>query len=468
MGVGLTALHGAFTFFLLVILIAMCMRRDTTLTCVIGILVIGYLAKGDLVPAVVGIFSSFAYAINELLSTILVISIIVAMSKVLLTTGVNEMMVAPFARLVRTPGMAYWIIGILMMTISWFFWPSPASALMGAVLLPIGLRVGLPAIGVAVAMNLFGHGIALSGDWVIQAAPKLTADAAGIPVQDVVSASIPLVIIMGIVTVTVAFWMLKRDLGQGLLKVQDTLPLQAASQVNSIPQHATRLSPQAKKWLAAIVPLLYGLDVVAMYAFNLRGGDATALIGGTSVCILCVMSMAAYGHRGLEQITEHLIEGFKFGFTVFAPVIPIAAFFYLGDSGFTAIYGKVLPAGSQGLVNDLGLALANTVPINATVGAITMTVVGGITGLDGSGFSGISLAGSLAKLFSISIGSGVATLTALGQIAAIYVGGGTLVPWSLIAAAAICGVDPFELARRNLIPVLIGLAVTTVAGIFLI
>lgn len=32
------------------------------------------------------------------------------------------------------------------------------------------------------AMNLFGHGIALSSDFVIQGAPKLIADAAGIRV----------------------------------------------------------------------------------------------------------------------------------------------------------------------------------------------------------------------------------------------------------------------------------------------
>ena len=68
-----------------------------------------------------------------------------------------------------------------MMTISFFFWPSPAVALMGAILLPVAVRVGLPPIGVAIAMNLFGHGIALSGDFVIQGAPKLTADAAGLP-----------------------------------------------------------------------------------------------------------------------------------------------------------------------------------------------------------------------------------------------------------------------------------------------
>ncbi|MBA9084654.1 hypothetical protein FHR92_001115 [Fontibacillus solani] len=37
-----------------------------------------------------------------------------------------------------------------------------AVALIGAVLLPVAIRVGLPALGAAMAMNLFGHGIALS------------------------------------------------------------------------------------------------------------------------------------------------------------------------------------------------------------------------------------------------------------------------------------------------------------------
>ena len=56
----------------------------------------------------------------------------------------------------------------------------------------------------------------------------------------------------------------------------------------------------------------------------------------------------------------------------------------------------------------------------------------------------------------------------MGQIAAIWVGGGTLIPWAVIPAAAICGVDPFELARRNLKPVVIGLIVTTIVAIFLV
>ncbi|WP_342443795.1 hypothetical protein MHB65_06855 [Lysinibacillus sp. FSL K6-0075] len=49
-----------------------------------------------------------------------------------------------------------------------------------------------------------------------------------------------------------------------------------------------------------------------------------------------------------------------------------------------------------------------------------------------------------------------------------FIGGGTLIPWALIPAAAICNVSPFELARRNLIPVVIGLVVTTIVAVFLI
>jgi hypothetical protein len=205
-----------------------------------------------------------------------------------------------------------------------------------------------------------------------------------------------------------------------------------------------------------------------MVIFDLQGGDATSLIGGTAIAILVLLTLFAHKSKGLEETTAYLISGFQFGFKVFGPVIPIAAFFYLGDAGFTAILGDQLPKGSAGIVNDLGSALAGAIPLTKEIAAVTMTAIGAITGLDGSGFSGISLVGSVAQLFEHSLQSGAATLTALGQIAAIWVGGGTLVPWALIPAAAICNVSPFELARRNLVPVLIGLTVTTIVAMFLI
>lgn len=469
MVIELTALHWIYSIFILIILGTMIARRDTTLVCIIGIFILGLVATASLSSSVMGVFNSLIYAIKELLGTIFIISVITAMSKVLMITGINETMVYPFTKLIRTPALAYWVIGIFMMVISWFFWPSPAVPLMGAVLLPVALRVKLPAIGVAMAMNLFGHGIALSGDFIIQGAPKLTAAGAGISVGDVVSASIPLVAIMGIVTTISAFWYLRRDMKKGILKAGEGNTVSPGDD-NSSTDSAVKISfsPGLRKLFAILIPLLFLVDIVAMSILKLTGGDATALVGGTAAFILVMVSLAAHKGKSLEKITSYLVEGLNFGFTIFGPVIPVAAFFYMGDAGIISILGEVLPEGSNGIVNDLGVALAHVVPVNPAVAAVTSTGVGAITGLDGSGFSGISLAGSIAKLFSTALGYGTATLTALGQIAAIWVGGGTLIPWSLIPAAAICNVDPFELAQRNLKPVIIGLVVTTAAAIFLL
>jgi hypothetical protein len=458
MSVELTALHWIYSLLVLLILGLMILRRDTSMACIAGIFIIGLVAKNSLSGAILGVFNSFIYAITELLGTILIISLIVAMSKILGETGANELMVAPAARLIKNPSLAYWVIGIIMMIISWFFWPSPGVALVGAVLLPVAIRVGLPAIGAAMAMNLFGHGIALSSDFIIQGAPTITAGGAGIPVVDVVIASIPLVAIMGIVTTFTAFVILLKDLKSGQLKSEHV-----STEIVQNNSYST-----LAKVTAWIVPIFFILDVFAMFTLKLQGGDATALVGGTAIGILIIVSFFYHGDNSLEKITEYLIEGFQFGFRVFGPVIPIAAFFFLGDTGITNILGDVLPSASQGLVNDLGIALANSVPLNKPLGAVTLTLVGSITGLDGSGFSGITLAGSIAQLFGAAISASVATLTALGQIAAIWVGGGTIIPWAIIPVAAICNVDVFELARRNFVPVIIGLFVTTIAAMFMI
>lgn len=472
MDITLSAIHYVYLAFIVFIMALLIRRRDTTMICVAGIFSLGLIATETLGGSVSGIFNSFVYATKELMGTIMIISIIVAMSRVLGVTGINETMVSPLTRFLRTPAMAYWGIGIIMLISSLFFWPSPAVALIGAVLLPAALRVGLPALGAAMAMNLFGHGIALSGDYIIQGAPKLTADAAGLPVGSVMEASVPLVIVMGAVTTITAFWMMRRDLKNGTFRDGLVPAARTGDLLGSSPEAASGqavLGSRTRRTLAAVIPSLFLADVIAMVVLNLQGGDATALIGGTAVLILIFVTLLAHRNQGLEQVTSYLIDGFGFGFKVFGPVIPIAAFFYLGDSALTELFGKqVLPAASHGIVNDLGVALANAVPLNGSVGAVTLAVVGAITGLDGSGFSGISLAGSIAHLFATAIGSGAATLTALGQVAAIWVGGGTLIPWALIPAAAICGVSPFELARRNLKPVLIGLAVTTIFAMFLI
>ena len=464
MEIVLTSLHYVYLLFIFIIIAAMVMKKDTSLICIVGVFILGLLGTSSIYKSLMGIFNSFVYATKELMPTIFIISVITAMSSVLMNTGINEEIVSPFKKVIKSYSRAYWTIGIVMMLVSWFFWPSPATALIGALFLPIAVKVGLPAIGVAIAMNLFGHGIALSSDYIIQAAPKLTADAAGLEVSQVISASIPLTIVMGLVTVAAAFYFLRKEIKAGVYKKELNTETVKGEEIKK----AYPFSSKVRKLLALLILMMFVADIVLMYLFKLQGGDATALIGGTATIILLIVALLAYKVEALDKVTSHMVEGLQFGFRIFGVVIPIAAFFYLGDSALIDIFGKILPQNSHGIVNDLGVALAHIVPVNSVVASGALTVVGAITGLDGSGFSGISLVGSIAKLFSTALGGGVATLTALGQIAGIWVGGGTIVPWAVIPAAAICGVDPFELARKNLKPVVIGLLVTTIVAMFLI
>ncbi|ALB48744.1 hypothetical protein CCS79_15405 [Clostridium diolis] len=465
MNLVLTPLHYIYLIFIIIIILAMVKKKDISLLCILGIFILGLAGTESIYKSVMGVFNSFVYAAKELMPTIFIISIITAMSNTLMDSGINDEMVSPFRKVIKNYWIAYWVIGIFMMVLSWFFWPSPAVALIGALFLPIAKKAGLPAMGVAISMNLFGHGIALSSDYIIQAAPKLTADAASIPVSEVISASIPLELTMGIVTTVAAFYFLRKEIKSGEMsseyeEIESSTSISSSSMLIS--------SKKVRRFLALLILVLFALDIFIMYIAKLQGGDATALIGGTAIFILSLISILAYKEKSLDKITDNLVKGLQFGFKIFGVVIPIAAFFYLGDSAFTDIFGKILPEGSNGIVNDLGAALANNVPINSTISAGTLTVVGAITGLDGSGFSGISLVGSISKIFSTALGGGVATLTALGQIAGIWVGGGTVIPWALIPVAAICGVDAFELAKKNLKPVVIGLIITTIVAIIII
>lgn len=462
--VTLTPLHYIYLIFIIVIIIAMVKKRDISLICILGIFILGLMGTQSLSKATMGIFNSFVYATKELMPTIFIISVVTAMSRSLIDSGINDEIVSPFKGVIKNYWIAYWVIGIVMMILSWFFWPSPAVALIGALFLPLAKKAGLPAMGVAIAMNLFGHGIALSSDYIIQAAPKLTADAAGIPIGSVISASVPLAITMGIVTTTVAFYYLRKDIKSGAMTIEDNINDEENSNENKI----AISSKKVRRALAFLILVLFALDLVIMFKANLQGNDAIALIGGTAVFILSLVSVVSYKKESLEKVTENLVKGLRFGFKIFGVVIPVAAFFYLGDSAFNEIFGKILPEVSHGIVNDLGLALANLVPINSVVSASTLSVVGAITGLDGSGFSGISLVGSVSQIFSTALGGGIETLTALGQLVGIWVGGGTIVPWAVIPVAAICGIDPFELTKKNFKPVVIGIVVTTLVAIFII
>ncbi|MGI6225362.1 MAG: hypothetical protein ACOYJ1_03810 [Peptococcales bacterium] len=459
--VTLSSLH--YVYFSIVVLIigVMALRRDTVLPCIIGLFVIGLTAKGSIVGAIQVMFNALMAAGGEFLGLIVVISLVVAMSKAMADTGTDYLVMRPAAKVMVNRNVAFFSMGIAMMVVSWFVWPSPAVALIGALLLPVAIRAGLPAIGAAVAMNIFGHGIGLSSDWIIQGAPGITASAAGLAdATKVTYPGAPLFIVMGVVTVAVAFIMLQRDLKKNASHYNQEL----ASATKDM-ENKNRKFSLVSYIFAILIPVVFIADVVAMLALDLKGGDATALIGGTALAITAALAMAEFKGDSLEKVTDYIRNGFLFGIKIFAPVIVIGAFFFLGSEGTAK---AILGPEATGLLSDLGNYLAQNVPLSKTPVAFITIIIGAITGLDGSGFSGLPLVGSLAQTFGPAIDGNVGVIAALGQISSVWVGGGTIIPWGLIPVAAICGVEPMELARRNFIPVMIGFLVTTIVAIFLI
>ncbi|MDN9198392.1 hypothetical protein KLK20_03335 [Clostridioides difficile] len=455
----LTGAHYIYILFMVIILITMIMKKDTIVPCILGVFFMGLFFEKNIFGAITAVFNSFIISLNELGPIILIIAIMVALSKALEANNAIQYMVRPFSRVIKNSNTAFFVTGFVMLVLSWFFWPTPAVALVGAVFLPVAMRAGLPAIGVAVALNLFGHGLALSTDFVIQGAPSITAGAAGVAVSYVINDGMILFWVMGIVTISMAFYTLKRDINKGMFR----------EELKGFESEEVEEFNGKSKIATILVALGFLADIIAMYVFDLKGGDASALLGGTAVFLIIIINVINFGKDSLENVCENIIDGFVFGIKIFGAIIPIAAFFYMGEvAPLTGVFGKVLAPGSQGLLSDIGIALSQTIPLNKFAVSVIETVVGAITGLDGSGFSGISLVGSLASVFGTAINASVGALAALGQISGIWVGGGCLVPWGLISAAAICGVSPIELAKRNFVPVITGLVVTTIVAMFII
>lgn len=449
-------LHYIYIVMVLVIIITMALKKDTVLPCIVGLFLVGFVSSGSIVKAVQVIFNSLIASGKEFWSIIVIISLVVAMSRALRDIGADELMMNPIKKFMVNKTIAFWSLGLVMTVVSFIIWPSPAVALVGAIMLPAALRVGLPAVWAAAAMNLFGHGIALSGDYFIQGAPSITAKAAGLEnAGSIIRASIPLWLTMSIVTAATAFFMMKREM-KGMKEIAADVEIKEVK-----PSKASF----GTVFVAAAVPLAFMLDAYLMFKYQLRGGDATALVGGTAVIIMSVVAVIEHKlSDSFEKVTEYIRDGFHFGIKIFAPVIVIGAFFFLGDQNMAK---EILGPNATGLLSDIGIFLADKAPLSKYPVILVQTFVGALVGLDGSGFAGLPLMGSLAQTFSQAIHIDKAGLAALGQIATVWVGGGTIIPWGVIPVAAICGIEPLELVRKNIIPVMVGLGATVIVAMII-
>jgi hypothetical protein len=232
------------------------------------------------------------------------------------------------------------------------------------------------------------------------------------------------------------------------------------------------------KIFAVAVPVAFAVMVgyMALGKFTslvpeIQGGSAAALVGGVAAVLVIVAVFALDGPTAaLTTCGEHLVDGLVFAFRAMGVVLPIAGFFFLGNADFAPkILGLEDGQTTPGLLVDLVTAGEQFIPGNPLVMCFGVLLVGMAAGLEGSGFSGLPLTGSLSGALGPTVGMDPATLAAVGQMGSVWAGGGVLVAWSsLLVVAGVTRVPVIELARKCFVPVVAGLVISTLFAALLL
>lgn len=443
----LTAAHWAYLVITVLLFVALVRKKEIVILSIAGILLVTLIYSRDPVFAVQALCQSVLVGFRELLPIFIGISLILAMTNAIKASGAIAIISKPLSKLNVKPNAAFLGIGIGMFIISLLIWPSPAVALMGAFLIPLAGKLGLSTLYIAVAINIFGHGIALSGDFFIQGVPSIVAESAGLGSKDIMPYLIPLWAVMSVVTVIVAFIMLNRDRKRGLVVTEEN--------AEAMPDNTNK-----RKAVTSIIitVLLFVADIVAMILTNTTGDAATYLVSGTALIATCIICMICFKRKeSSDKAMEFVTKGFASTMKIFAPALVIIAFFSLGNESMAQL---ILGENAPGFIGDFVSVIVSSVKIPDGLLAFIQTLVGSIYSIDGSGFAGLTVIGEITHGYGVTLEQ-LKLLISLGQIVIIWVGGGTLIPWSIVPVASVCKVSPMELAKKNLIPVLSGLIVTT-------
>ncbi|WP_164217939.1 hypothetical protein [Virgibacillus sp. YIM 98842] len=468
----LTLPHWLYGLITLVIIATMIFRKGVVMPTLFGTFIVAWAYQGNIIDGFTAIFQANLVAAQELFNIFLIITFMLALLNSLKDLGADRKMIQPIQRMMTNGHISFFVLVGVTYVISLFFWPTPAVPLICALLVPAAVRAGLPVMTAAVAIAIAGQGMALSSDYIVQVAPSLSAIAAGVDTAAVADKALILSIVSGGVAILLAYLLYRknirsRDDERNEIEVQN---MQYASRTDK--KQGTKNLDKWSRIFAILVPLTL-LSVVIYMVYEklmsgrmsgLEGGDGAALVGGVAVILLLLSTIAFGKQHALEYISTHITDGFTFAFKAMGPVIPIAGFFFLGSPDFA---GSILgmEENAPAFLFDLVEASQDYIPHSALLAALSILIVGIITGLDGSGFSGLPLTGALsASLANASIDAG--TLAAIGQMGSIWTGGGTIVAWSsLIAIAGFCGIPVMDLVRKNFIPVIAGLLFCTIIAV---
>lgn len=495
------AVHYVYLLGVAAIILSMILRANVVVPAILATFAVALTFSGSLIAATIAIFNGSLVAAKELFSIFLVIALMTSLLNALRALGADQRMVQPFRRIMTNGHIAFVVLAAMTYVISLFFWPTPAVPLVAATLLPAAIVAGLPALGAAVAIAIAGQGMALSSDYVIRVAPGISARAAGIPdlANVVADKALILSLVTGAVALTLGYlairkriarpseqhlvaWQSGATLGESLAEQREEIAPNIGSFDKSVialqaAEEATRAP--ASPWtvrMAILTPIVFGLLILFMLApkvipglTELKGGDAAALVGGTAALLMLVATFAADGAKAMHTTADHVIDGLVFSFRAMGTVLPIAGFFFLGAAEFSgAILG--LPSSTRGpdLLFEVIRSMEHLIPHSPAVVAFAVMIVGMITGIDGSGFAGLPLTGALAGALGPVAGIEPTTLAAVGQMGAVWTGGGTLIAWSsLIAVAGFARVPVLDAVRILFLPVVAGLVLSTIVAVVL-
>jgi len=476
----LTAAHWVYLVVTVAVIIIMLFRKGVVLPLIVGTFIVAAVYKGSLIGGFQAVFNANLVAAKELFSIFLIISIMIGLLNSLKDLGADKRMVVPIQKIMVNGHVSYLVLMVTTFVISLFFWPTPAVPLICALLVPAAVSAGLPVMTSAMVIVITGQGMALSSDYIMQVAPMLSAKAAGIDKALVSDKAFILSLITGISALVIVYATHRKAITQKSVNENNNEKVffQVTEELAATVEETAEVIKLKAKWgkiFAIVVPLaMLGVMVFMVQSkfgggAGFEGGDGAAFIGGVATILLVLATIAFNRIHALDKISEHITEGFVFAFRAMAPVIPIAGYFFMGSGDFSAqILSLGEDAAKLGFLFDLIQAGQNYIPHSPIIAAFSILIIGIITGLDGSGFAGLPLTGALSG--AIGPGSNIdpSVLAAIGQMGAVWSGGGTLIAWSsLVAVAGFLQISPLELARKNFIPVITGLFLATILAVII-
>ena len=506
--VTITAAHWVYLAGVMAVVLTMVLRANVVVPSIVATFAVALVWTHSPVSALGSIFNASFVAAKELFNIFLVIALITSLLNALKSLRSDVLMVQPFRTVMTNGHTAFFVLSAVTYVISLFFWPTPAVPLVSAVLLPAAIIAGLPPLAGAMAIAIAGQGMALSSDYVIGVAPGISAKAAGaaISAAAVADRALALSLITGGVALVLAYFSIRKLIRPGsealLVRWQSQSStgelerLEAAGTFDKAEiARGTGAEPLAldagiraelpigkrraywSKFFAILTPLGFAAVIAVMILPKmgaglglpeLKGGDAAALVGGMGAALMILATLAAEGaRRSLDVCADHITDGFVFAFKAMGSVLPIAGFFFMGAGGELAAGVLNVPVGeAPPLLFNLIQSAEAWIPHNHILVAFGVLLVGMVTGVDGSGFAGLPLTGSLSGALGPTVGLDVTTLCAVGQMGAVWTGGGTLIAWSsLIAVAGFARVSVLDTVRALLVPVLTGLFVSTICAV---